>query len=298
VLVLAALAGSAAALGAVVHFAARRWPRSGPIEPTGEAIEHEIEAESDRHPKLEHYLAERSHPRRLTGVALTAAAVVFAAGAVAVGVLLILVRTRTGFDRLDLRPARWASRNATDVSTDVLRFVTNAGASWFLIALGAIVALVEHRRLPHRAVAGFLALVIGGQLIVTNTIKWLVERARPDIDPLSDASGTSFPSGHTAAAAAGYAALALVIGVGHSPETRARLAGAAGAVAGMVAASRVLLGVHWITDVLAGIALGWAWFALCSMAFGGRVLHFGAPVERAVEHAVEHQAEAPTPERP
>ena len=39
-----------------------------------------------------------------------------------------------------------------------------------------------------------------------------------------------------------------------------------------VAASRVLLDLHWLSDVVGGLALGWAWFALCAVVFGGRLL--------------------------
>jgi undecaprenyl-diphosphatase len=49
----------------------------------------------------------------------------------------------------------------------------------------------------------------------------------------------------------------------------------------------VLLDVHWLTDVIAGLALGWAWFGVCAIAFGGRVLDFGAPVEAAQDAAAE-----------
>ena len=44
----------------------------------------------------------------------------------------------------------------------------------------------------------------------------------------------------------------------------------------MVAGSRVLLDVHWLSDVIAGLALGSAWFSVCVVAFGGRLLECGA----------------------
>jgi membrane-associated phospholipid phosphatase len=50
-------------------------------------------------------------------------------------------------------------------------------------------------------------------------------------------------------------------------------------VAVAVACSRVLLGVHWVSDVVAGLAIGWSWLALCSIAVGGRRLRFGAPAQ-------------------
>jgi undecaprenyl-diphosphatase len=61
-----------------------------------------------------------------------------------------------------------------------------------------------------------------------------------------------------------------------------------------VAGTRVLLGVHWLTDVLAGLAIGWAWFALWSIAFGGRLLHFGAPAEDLAGEGSKASSDAAT----
>ena len=62
---------------------------------------------------------------------------------------------------------------------------------------------------------------------------------------------------------------------------RALLAGGAAGIAVGVASSRVMLDVHWLSDVIAGLAFGWAWFSICAVAFGGRFLNFGAPVKKA-----------------
>ena len=59
-----------------------------------------------------------------------------------------------------------------------------------------------------------------------------------------------------------------------------------GPLAVAVACTRVFLDVHWLTDTLAGLFLGWAWFAAVSIAFGGRrFLRFGAAAEEAMHEA-------------
>ena len=108
--------------------------------------------------------------------------------------------------------------------------------------------------------------------MLVNTVKQLLDRVRPTFNPIADTLGPSFPSGHSATAAALYAAVALVLARRRSPRTRALLAGGAAGIAVGVACSRVMLDVHWLSDVIAGLAFGWAWFSICAIAFGGRFL--------------------------
>jgi undecaprenyl-diphosphatase len=189
-----------------------------------------------------------------------------------------MVRTGTGLAGYDLSFARWGATHATPGSTRVLRGLSDVGGTPGVAAVAVIVGAIEYRRLPNRAIPALLVVTIAGQFAIVNLIKVMVDRARPDIDQLTGFSSSSFPSGHSASAAATFAVIALLLGRRRSRRTRAAIAGGAVAIAVMVAGTRVLLGVHWLTDVLAGLAIGWAWFALWSIAFGGRLLHFAAPV--------------------
>jgi len=58
----------------------------------------------------------------------------------------------------------------------------------------------------------------------------------------------------------------------------------------------VLLDLHWLSDVIGGLALGWAWFALCAVIFGGRLLRPTAAAEVAADEAADGPA-APSPAR-
>jgi hypothetical protein len=72
--------------------------------------------------------------------------------------------------------------------------------------------------------------------------------------------------------------------LGYDASYHARI-GDAELVREAAAESRVLLDVHWLTDVIAGLALGWAWFSVCAIAFGGRILRFGVAAEQAARVA-------------
>lgn len=271
--------------GALTAATARRWPQHDPGAPKVDARRPDARRTVRSHPRLEALLQERFDPGALTGLALTVAVALLVGAIVAVGLLLAMAQHDAGLARFDMSFARWGSDNASAWSTSVLRQLSQLGGTVGVIAVALVVAAVELRRQRKWAVIGFLTLAVGGQFAAAELIKAWVDRARPDIHQLTGFSGSSFPSGHATAAAATYAAVALLLGRRRSRAVQTRLVGLAVAIAVTVAGTRVLLGVHWFTDVIAGLALGWAWFALCSIAFGGRLLRFGEPVASAEEVA-------------
>jgi len=285
------LVGLAVVVGLVVTMVAWRWPSKDLSAPQlkGE----QIRATVAQHPGLRDRLRSRLDPATATELALSSALVIFIAAAAVIGILAEMARTNRGLTHYDLSVATWAARHHTTASTRVFRFISQFGGSLVVVPLAFVVAVIESLRLRSRSVWAFLFLVVGGQFLLANTVKFLVSRARPSIDQLTGFSGKSFPSGHATAAAARYAAFALLIGIRRSRNVKQIAAGCAAGVAVLIGGTRVLLGVHWLTDVVAGLVLGWSWFAICSFAFGGRFLRFGLPVEIA-EQAAEQPLNPPT----
>jgi membrane-associated phospholipid phosphatase len=226
------------------------------------------------------WLRRRLDPEAATGLALTVALGLVFAAALGFGLVSEMVTSQTGLYRYDASAAAWGAEHATPTTTWLLGLVTWLGATATVLSVTVALGVLEWLRRRRLAVLAFLLVVVVGQNLIANTVKELVDRERPPVPHLAPSSGFSFPSGHTAAAAATWAAVVLVLGRGRPLAVKAWLAAGAALLTVAVAASRVLLGVHWLTDVIGGAALGFGWFVVCSVAFGGALLHFGAPAER------------------
>ena len=251
-----------------------------------------------RHPGRGTVLATRLDPQAATGLGLTLALLAILGGGVLVAVLAYLIRGNTDLVQLDRGVARWGDRHASPFSTDALNAITHLGQPVVVVGLAVILAAVETVRTRSRWVVPFLFIVVAGNGILTTTIKDVADRVRPALNPIAETLGPSFPSGHSSWSAAFFAAAALLLSRGRGRPARAAIAGVAAGLAVMVAGSRVLLDVHWLSDVIAGLALGLTWFSICAIAFGGRLLRFGAAADEAARVAEAGTVDAHSPAPP
>jgi undecaprenyl-diphosphatase len=277
----------ALSVASVVAWVAWHYPTTIAAPTPTVAAAQAVGREIGHHNRLRRFVTSRLNPEAATGLALTVALGAVILGGVFLGALAYLVRTNSQLVDLDASVAQWGADHAGPVSERGLTWLTQLGETWFVVVLAIVVSVVAHVRRPNRWIPVFLLTVLVGQWLLTNGIKELLDRVRPELNPIAETLGPSFPSGHTTTAAAFYAAAALVLGRGVRQHGRALLAGAAAGIAVAVACTRIFLDVHWLTDTVAGLFLGWAWFAASSVAFGGRFLRFGAAAAEAV-----HEAEA------
>ena len=168
----------------------------------------------------------------------------------------VLLAMRTPGDSADPVGPRWLHELGRD-------FTALGGVGFLtLLTLAVIGFLVLQRRY---GAAVLVAVSIGGGFLVSSLLKYGFERPRPDlISHESYVYTTSFPSGHSMLSAVTYLTLgALLARIQPQLRLKAYIMLLAILLTLLVGISRVYLGVHWPTDVLAGWAVGSSWALLC-----------------------------------
>lgn len=216
---------------------------------------------------LHRFLAARFSPEGEMGLQFTIGLALILLAAVVFGEIAEDVVQGDRITLIDVQVAHWFRKHATAGFTDAMLFITHWNGILGGCIMGALLALWFWYRKAHYWLAVVLVAVPGGMLLNV-ALKHLFRRARPTLeDPLLTLSTYSFPSGHTAAATIFYGLLAcyLVRRVESRPA-RAAIVAACTLMVMLVALSRMYLGVHYLSDVLAAAAEGAAWLALCITA--------------------------------
>jgi undecaprenyl-diphosphatase len=142
----------------------------------------------------------------------------------------------------------------------IARAFTLLGEPTILIAAAAVAAAVFWRLGRPRAGLALIAVTVAGRA-VTEVQKYSIARVRPDIEPhLVIVKTSSFPSGHAASSMIFYLSFALLLASGARRNRSA--AAAAISLSLLVGISRVMLGVHWPSDVIGGWSFGLLWVLL------------------------------------
>jgi undecaprenyl-diphosphatase len=219
---------------------------------------------------------------------VTAAAFLFA-------LLLLLVRLRWApLESADHGAATWLNSLVAghSVVVSIVKTVTwlgSAGVLWTLIGAAAVVLALRRRW----RLAAYLLVTGAGALVLDPVLKALVGRLRPVVaHPIAHGNGNSFPSGHALGSIVCYGALFLVFLPAARGMWRRVLTAVIVTLIAAIGISRLLLGVHYLSDVLGAWALGITWLGITAFAFELSRQVTGEPVTDPVTEGLEPEARA------
>jgi len=217
---------------------------------------------------------------------VTAAALVFT-------LLLLLVRLQWApLESVDHHAATWLNSLVAGhpAAVRVVKAVTwlgSGGVLWTLTGAAAVVLAIRRRW----RLAIYLLVAGAGALTLDPVLKALVGRLRPVVaHPVAHGNGNSFPSGHSLGSFVCYGALFLVFLPVVGGTWRRVFTAAIVMLIAAIGISRLLLGVHYISDVLGGWTLGLTWLGLTAFAFELSRQAAGAPVTDLVTEGLEPEA--------
>lgn len=215
-----------------------------------------------RFPRLTSFLRHRV-ARTPTGLALTLGVV--AAGTLLWNMLELLIEVVIGSPivGVDRRIVTLVALLRTPELDQIMSAVTYLGSAQSILVLAAVAVLVALLARQWKSAALLILALVASELFL-GLFKLLVHRPRP---PLEDAriiqGGFSFPSGHSTVSAAFYGTVAYLLMLSTTRQWLRILIGATAALLVVaIGVSRIYLGVHYPSDVLAGWALGALWVAL------------------------------------
>jgi undecaprenyl-diphosphatase len=202
-------------------------------------------------------------------VALLGGLVALAGSALVFGAMTEDVARHNGMSLHDATDLRFFTLHRDAFVVHVARVATEVGSVPVMIAIALLAGFLlwRHGERLVVAIAPLGSLVLAAAL--ASVVKMIVDRSRPPVAlHLVTESDASFPSGHATNSAALFMTLGLIAAVFvlRRPLARVAVVVAAGLLASSVAVSRLVLGVHWPSDVIAGMALGLTCALVVTMA--------------------------------
>ncbi len=168
------------------------------------------------------------------------------------------------FDETVLLWIHWYSPGWFD---EVMRFVTVLGDYWVVVPLLAVAAYAFYRK-GRTISAGLLVVSTVGGIVLTTTLKTVFQRDRPELfDSGYTAAFYSFPSGHATIAVGFYGTLTLLVAWRLRGFRRWAVVLAGVALVLLIGFSRLYLGVHYPTDVLAGFLAAPVWVSTIGLCY-------------------------------
>lgn len=152
-------------------------------------------------------------------------------------------------------------------TTQFMKLITALGSIKVLIPIALLAIFILNKRKRYKWDSIMLLVALGGGLLLNQLLKWVFHRPRPGIARLLEVGGYSFPSGHAMVSIAFYGFLAYLFW-SNIRQTNLRYLVTFGLVIliALIGISRIYLGVHYPSDVLAGFAAGGFWLTSCILS--------------------------------